>query len=68
MTTTSRSVGNTAGGFFYRLVGAVLLDGSVYEDVEADRRATFQATAIVLLASLAPVVGLSSVLGFKSTP
>lgn len=65
MRTTSRSVGNTASSFLYRLVGAVLLDGSVYEDVEADPRATFQATAIVLLASLAPVVGLSSVFGFQ---
>jgi hypothetical protein len=65
METTSRSVGNAAGTFLYRLVGAALLDGSVYEDVEADRRATFQATAIVLLASLAPVIGLSSVFGLQ---
>jgi hypothetical protein len=66
MGATSRTVGNTGGSFLYRLTGAALLDGSVYEDVEADPRATFQASAIVLLASLAPVVGLSSFFGFQS--
>jgi hypothetical protein len=65
MTTSSHSVGNVAGTFLYRLTGAALLDASVYEDVEADRRATFQASLVVLLASLAPVVGLSSYFGFQ---
>jgi hypothetical protein len=66
MTTTTRNISAGIGTFIYRVIGAALLDGSVYEDVEADRRAAPQATAVVLLASLAPVVGLSGVFGFQS--
>jgi hypothetical protein len=65
MTTATRDVGGVMGQFISRVVGAALLDGSVYEDVEADRRAALQATAVVLLASLAPVVGFSGVLDFQ---
>jgi Yip1 domain len=65
MTTISRTISTVIGNFLYRLVGATLLDGSVYEDVEADRHAGPQATAVVLLASLAPVVGLSGTFGFQ---
>jgi hypothetical protein len=53
MTTISRNITMVVGNFLYRLVGATLLNGSVYEDVEADRHAGPQATAVVLLASLA---------------
>jgi len=66
MTTISRNINGAVGTFIYRIVGATLLDGSVYEDVEADRRAVVQATTVVLLASLAPVVGLSGIFGFQS--
>ena len=66
MTTTTRNISAAVGNFIYRVVGATLLDGSVYEDVEADRRAALQATAVVLLASLAPVVGFSGIFGFQS--
>ena len=65
MTMISRTINTEVGNFLYRLVGATLLDGSVYEDVEADRHAGLQATAVVLLASLAPVVGLSGLFGFQ---
>jgi Yip1 domain len=65
MRTISQSLSTAAGDFLYRLIGAALLDGSVYEGVEADRRATFQATVVVLLASLAPVVGMSGIFGFQ---
>lgn len=64
--TTTTDIGGAAGNFMYRLMGAALLDGSVYEEVEADRRFTLQATAVVLLASLAPVVGVSRTVGFES--
>jgi Yip1 domain len=66
MTTTTRNISASFSTFIYRVVGATLLDGSVYEDVEADRRAALQATAVVLLASLAPVVGFSGIVGFQS--
>jgi hypothetical protein len=38
--------------FVRRLIGAAMLDGRIYEDVEADRRATGQAVAVVLLAGV----------------
>ncbi len=66
MTTISRNTTTVVGNFLHRLMGAALMDGSVYEDVEADRHAGPQATAVVLLASLAPVVGLSRIFGFQS--
>ena len=55
----------TSSNFLYRLIGAALLDGSVFEGVEGDRRATAQAAVVVFLASVAPVVGLSRVFGFQ---
>lgn len=45
--------------FLRRLAGAALLDAATYEEVEADRTATPQAVAVVLLSSLAAGVGLS---------
>lgn len=44
--------------FTERLVGAALLNSRVYEDVEADRGATGQAAAVVLMASVAAGIGL----------
>lgn len=43
--------------FFYRLMGAAMLDGSMYEGLEADRSLTGQAAAAVLLSSLAAGFG-----------
>jgi hypothetical protein len=43
--------------FGYRLVGAALLDRSIYEGIEADRSALGQALLTVLLASVAAGVG-----------
>lgn len=45
--------------FAYRLMGAALLDRSVYEGIEADRSALGQALATVLLSSLAAGVGVA---------
>ena len=39
--------------FAQRLVGATMLDATVYEDLEANPSATWQATLVVLLSSLA---------------
>lgn len=39
--------------FTQRFIGATMLDASVYEDVEADPSATWQAAVVVLLSSLA---------------
>lgn len=45
------------GLFFYRLMGAAMLDASMYEGIEADRSVTGQAAAAVLLSSLAAGIG-----------
>ena len=49
--------------FARRLVGAAMLDPATYEDVEGDRNATFQALAVVVLASLAAGVGARGAFG-----
>ena len=43
--------------FFYRLMGAAMLDRSMYEGIEADRSITGQAAAAVVLSSLAAGFG-----------
>jgi hypothetical protein len=43
--------------FVRRIIGAALLDPATYEDVEADRAATVQALAVVVLSSLAAGIG-----------
>lgn len=45
------------GLFLYRLMGAAVLDHSMYEGIEADRSITLQAAAAVLLSSLAAGLG-----------
>ena len=47
----------TPNTFLQRLIGAVSLDAAIYEEVEADRGATGQALAVVLLSSLAAGIG-----------
>jgi hypothetical protein len=49
--------------FLSRIVGAALLDSRTYEAVEADRRATVQAGAVVLLSSLAAGIGAAGGFG-----
>jgi hypothetical protein len=46
-----------AGSFSRRVLGALRLDASVYEDVERDNQALGQALAVVVLSSLATGVG-----------
>lgn len=43
--------------FLQRLVGAAALDAAIYEEVEADPRATIQAGVTVLLSSIAAGIG-----------
>src|SRR5262245_53306021 len=43
--------------FAQRLIGALAFDSAIYEEVEADRTATGQALAVVLLSSLAAGIG-----------
>lgn len=43
--------------FLQRLIGAAALDAAIYEEVEADRLATRQAFAVVLLSSVAAGIG-----------
>ena len=47
----------TLGTLVYRAMGAAVLDASMYEGIEADRTATYQALAVVLLSSIAAGVG-----------
>ena len=46
--------------FVERMVGAARFDSSAYEEVEADRGATAQALAVVVLSSLAAGIGVGS--------
>jgi hypothetical protein len=43
--------------FVMRVIGAAALDTAVYEEIEADRRATGQALGVVVLSSLAAGIG-----------
>jgi len=45
--------------FVMRIIGAVSLDVPIYEEVEADRSATWQAMLVVILSSLAAGIGVS---------
>jgi len=47
----------TSNTFLQRLIGAAALDIAIYEEVEADRGATGQALAVVVLSSLAGGLG-----------
>jgi hypothetical protein len=49
--------------FLYRLIGAAMLNGAMYEAVEADRRVTKQAMATVLLSSVAAGIGATGLFG-----
>jgi hypothetical protein len=51
------STSTATNTFLQRLIGAMALDVAIYEEVEADRSATTQAFAVVLLSSLAAGVG-----------
>jgi hypothetical protein len=53
--------------FLQRLIGAALLDTATYEDVEADKAATIQAFATVILSSAAAGVGVRG-LGAQTLP
>ncbi len=53
----------TRNSFLQRLIGAAALDPAIYEEVEADRAATGQALAVVLLFCVAAGIGAS---GFSS--
>lgn len=44
--------------FFYRLMGAAMLDGGTYEQLEHDPHATWQALLVVVLSSLAAGYGV----------
>ncbi|MFL5541758.1 MAG: Yip1 family protein [Longimicrobiaceae bacterium] len=51
-----------AGGFpqrslIQRMIGAAMLDASVYEEVEADRNATGQAAAVVAIVAICGAIG-----------
>ena len=55
---------NTATNtFVQRLIGAAACDVAIYEDVEADRGATTQAFAVVILSSIAGGIGYSGLTG-----
>jgi hypothetical protein len=47
--------------YLYRIIGAAVFDGGIYEAIEADTRATYQAALTVVLASLAAGLGAGGV-------
>jgi hypothetical protein len=49
--------------FLHRVSGAIVFDGAVYEDVEADPHATTQAIAVVLLSAIASGIGAGGLIG-----
>ncbi len=53
--------------FVRRLFGAALLNANTYEEVEADRGATFQALLVVVLASVAAAIGARGAFGAAPT-
>ena len=53
--------------FLRRLAGAAMLDPTTYEEIEADRGATAQALAVVVLSSLAAGIGLNGARGAAAT-
>ena len=53
------------GLYVYRLLGAAMLDASMYEGIEADRSVTGQAVMTVLLSSLATGIGSTAWYGFR---
>jgi len=48
---------SATNSYLQRLIGAMSLDAAIYEEVEADRTATGQALATVLLSSVAAGIG-----------
>ncbi len=55
------------GLYLYRVMGAAMLDGSMYEGIEADRHATGQATLTVVFASLAAGIGAGGLYGMRGS-
>jgi len=55
VTSTSRPAGRST--LFHRMLRASLLDAQMYEEVEADRAATWQAFAVVVFSSVAAGIG-----------
>lgn len=63
--TVQHAVTKDTNTFLQRLIGAAALDTAIYEEVEADKGATTQACATVILSSLAAGIGA---LGFGGDP
>ena len=53
------------GSFQNRIIRAVRLDSNLYEEVEADKGAMWQAMAVVVLSSIAAGIGLYKTAGFN---
>jgi hypothetical protein len=52
--------------FFYRVMGAAVLDGGSYEGVEANPQVTWQAATVVVLSSVAAGVGAGGLYGLHA--
>jgi hypothetical protein len=53
--------------FLYRALGAMVLDGGSYEELESNRRTTAQAAIVILLSSLAIAIGAGGPSGLRWT-
>jgi hypothetical protein len=70
-TSTHEAIETTPGAsrnFASRLVAALRVDASLYEEVEHDPRALGQATAVVALAGIASGIGALGVIGASALP
>ena len=63
MTLHTRDLENGFELFLHRVSGAAVFDAGVYEDVEADPRATTQAVVVVLLSAIAAGIGAEGLVG-----
>src|SRR5262245_57308582 len=57
------AITTATNSFTQRLIGAIALDSTIYEEVEADRTATSQALGVVVLSSLAAGIGSRGLVG-----
>jgi len=53
----------SVGTFLYRVMGAAVFDAGIYEAIETDRHATFQAASVVVLSAVAAGIGASGPFG-----
>lgn len=65
MTVHARDIESGFERFLYRVMGAAMLDGDIYEGIDADPHLTRQAAVVVLLSALAAGLGAQGLFGIE---